>query len=189
MTDKKRIWEETWNRYVDSDLGVRETVTALNLIGINTTASCEGHGGHGFSSAWVDVIVESTEELSIMNKKADELLSQAEHLLKEMPDHSEALRLMSEYEVVKDQILEKNLQETLRLGKLLEEFYQNRLVSFRVKLVINVYGRGVGRVISQGGLFQEAFPKAIQEKYLGEYLQEMQSFGKWLKKRWIKSGP
>jgi hypothetical protein len=37
------------------DAGIRDTVTALRLLGFRTTASCEGHVDHGRPGPWVDV--------------------------------------------------------------------------------------------------------------------------------------
>ena len=166
---------------------MRVVVSTLNDLGINTMASCEGHLDHGVAAPWVDVVVEMSEDLANLNKKADELQVSAEHILKEMTNRHEANRLLAEYEVVKDEILRINLQETVDLSNLLEEFYKKRAINFRIKLVINIYGRGVGRLISQGGLYQEAFSKEDQARYLIEYQREMKSFGKFLKGKSLKS--
>lgn len=181
MNDKNKQWQQMWERYRETDSGVRETVAALNLLGINTMASCEGHMTHGESAAWIDVAAEMTEELANLNKQADELQERAGLLLKELDNDHPAHKLWAEYEVVRDQILKINLQMTTKLEDLLREFYKNREIDIRVKLVINIYGRGVGRLISQGGLYQEAYEKEQQRKFMEEYLQEMKEFGKFLK--------
>jgi len=185
MNGKQKMWKEMQGKYKDTDERIRDTVTALNLSGINTTASCEGHIDDGVAAPWVDIAVEMTEGLANLSKKADDLQESADHLFEEMQNYHEARRLLSEYETIKDQIWYVNLQETVELGNLLEEFYAKRAVKFRIKLVINVYGRGVGRLISQGGLYQEAFTKEMQAKYLEEYRQEMREFGLFLKGKWI----
>ncbi len=187
MDTKQKEWEEVWKRYDESDPEVRETVVALNLLGINTTASCEGHMTHGESAAWIDVAIENTESFANLNKQADELSEQAEHALMGLDNDHHAHVLMAEYEVVKDLVLKKNLQETVDLAKLLEEFYENRTVNFRVRLVISIYGRGTGRLISQGGIYQKAFDEETQEEYMQEYLEEMKSFGAFLKNKWFEN--
>lgn len=56
-------WEETaarFRRVVDKlgkpiDAGIFETVVALNMAGITTRASCEGHLDWGVPHPWVDV--------------------------------------------------------------------------------------------------------------------------------------
>lgn len=60
---------ERWRRMMDAvgrvtdrlgkpvDPGIREAVAALNLVGLATVQSCEGHvndGGHGLPAPWVD---------------------------------------------------------------------------------------------------------------------------------------
>ena len=37
------------------DPGIRETVAVLQLLSINTTASCEGHLDHGIAAPWIDI--------------------------------------------------------------------------------------------------------------------------------------
>ncbi|ACL60563.1 hypothetical protein [Methylobacterium nodulans] len=43
------------------DAGIRDTVVALNLLGLPTLQSCEGHvnaAGHGLAAPWIDLAVE-----------------------------------------------------------------------------------------------------------------------------------
>lgn len=51
---------ETFKRVTDKlgkpiDDGIFDTVVALNLLGIVTTASCEGHIGWGVPHPWIDI--------------------------------------------------------------------------------------------------------------------------------------
>lgn len=54
---KQEMWDEMSNEvshWVDElgypiDTEIKDTVVALNLLGIETTASCEGHLDHGFA--------------------------------------------------------------------------------------------------------------------------------------------
>jgi hypothetical protein len=51
---------EEVSRWVDGlgervDPGIKDTVVALNLLGIPTVSSCEGHLDHGRTLPWVDI--------------------------------------------------------------------------------------------------------------------------------------
>src|SRR5579862_3856182 len=37
------------------DEGIKETVVAFNMLGLNTSGSCEGHLDHGLTTPWVDI--------------------------------------------------------------------------------------------------------------------------------------
>lgn len=61
-------WEETakhFRRVVDRlgkpiDEGIFETVVALNMLGITTRASCEGHLAWGLPYPWIDILPEDS---------------------------------------------------------------------------------------------------------------------------------
>ncbi len=40
---------------LDLDDGIKESVVAFNMSGLNTTASCEGHLDHGMATPWIDI--------------------------------------------------------------------------------------------------------------------------------------
>lgn len=41
------------------DAGIMDTVIALNVLGVETTASCEGHRARGYPYPWIAVAVKS----------------------------------------------------------------------------------------------------------------------------------
>ena len=50
-------WSRAGRLGMPIDAGIRETVAVLNLLGLPTTQSCEGHvndRGHGLPAPWVD---------------------------------------------------------------------------------------------------------------------------------------
>ena len=63
QVEKQKKWDEMSNRinrtidgigkYVDTN--IKEPVIALNLLGIYTAASCEGHLDHGTFAPYIDV--------------------------------------------------------------------------------------------------------------------------------------
>lgn len=60
---KIRQWDETAEKFrkvTDKlgkpiDAGIFDTVMALNVLGVPTTMSCEGHLDHGLPYPWVDI--------------------------------------------------------------------------------------------------------------------------------------
>jgi hypothetical protein len=186
IQNKQKRWKQVWEKYDEMEEGVREAVVALNLLGVNTIASCEGHMDHGVAASWIDTSLEMNEEIAEKVKKADELQDAAEHLLIHRRDNPDVRRLFTDYEELRDEILFANLQETLAVEKLLTKFYKKRDCEYRVRIILNIYGRGTGRLISQGGLYQEAFSEEIQAKNLELFQKEMVEFGIWLKEKWMK---
>ncbi|MGH7490507.1 MAG: hypothetical protein ACREMY_33585, partial [bacterium] len=59
------------------DEGIKEAVVAFNLLGLNTTASCEGHTDHGLLTPWIDVAaphkpkLQYIDEMQVFQKVAD----------------------------------------------------------------------------------------------------------------------
>jgi len=68
---KIRQWDETAEKFrkvkdklgCPIDEGIFETVVALNILGITTTMSCEGHLDHGLPYPWVDTLPQDYDHL------------------------------------------------------------------------------------------------------------------------------
>src|SRR3712207_1504419 len=68
---KEQRWQQSAaevNRITDRlgmpiDEGIKETVVALNVLGINTVASCEGHFDRGTGAPWVAIGARGVEEV------------------------------------------------------------------------------------------------------------------------------
>src|SRR5262245_2130702 len=89
MTDdlkRQRLWQLQL-RYIDSledqlgkpiDHGIRETVAILQLLGLHTRASCEGHLDWGLPVPWVDLYVPEAVTLRAELIPLEERLEQME---------------------------------------------------------------------------------------------------------------
>lgn len=53
------------------DKEIKGVVIALNLMGIETTASCGGHLDHGLSYPWIDIQIYPPEVKKLMQKLSD----------------------------------------------------------------------------------------------------------------------
>src|SRR5689334_14553390 len=70
IAQKQQEWEQIAARFYTAtdkigmriDSGILETVIALNVLGIETSASCEGHLDHGVGAPWIDIEVISAYE-------------------------------------------------------------------------------------------------------------------------------
>lgn len=55
---------------LDLDEGIKESVVAFNMNGLNTTASCEGHTDHGMATPWIDIGAPNQPEVRFDGEEA-----------------------------------------------------------------------------------------------------------------------
>src|SRR4051812_35177425 len=109
--------EEKFKRVADRlgrpiDDGIFKTVVALNVLGISTRMSCEGHLDHGLPYPWVDIEPETLSETK-------QEISEAE---------------AQEYR-------KKAMLLQQKLFQYLSEFYSNRTVSYDRIITLQRNGR------------------------------------------------
>src|SRR5947208_415256 len=76
---KQEMWDTMSaevNHWIDGagypiDKEIKDTVIALNLMGIETIASCGGHLDHGLSYPWVDIQIYPSEVKKMMQEFSD----------------------------------------------------------------------------------------------------------------------
>jgi hypothetical protein len=157
------------------DKGILETVVAFNALDIHTRQSCEGHLDHGTGAPWVDIKAPTTNPQ--LEQQVDEAFEKASREdTEEAWEEAHRLRL---------QIEASNLAETKKGFKLLAEFYQGRQTSFDARLTLNVFGRGIGRIESQGAIYQETAQGFEKQQKLIEYQEEMKAFTQFLKQKYF----
>ena len=190
--EKHQRWQEMHTRVMHMtdrlgkhvDPGIVETVVVLNLHGISTRQSCEGHLDHGTRAPWVDVrdmgIVERQDEVVRMFQRASQMRQQQGN------DSSEAVQLYQEAQKAAEEVKRQNLVIRRTLMNYLAAFYEPRHVPFDVRLVIQARGYGESRLESQGADFQETALPEMRESKLAEYQQEMQAFTAFLKERYVQ---
>ncbi len=186
MTDKN--WEKTKTHYlsvVDSldcpiDDKIIDVVVGLSILGIHTTASCEGHLDHGAAGPWVDV------EADIDNNEIENQLEEIQTKIESCKSidcgrrHEE---LYEQYHSLLSKLRHPNLKVQAKVIELLAKFYQNRNVSYDVQLhVSEIYGDGGSRIENQGVNIQEVRSKTEQKERLAAYQQEMDCFAVFLRK-------
>ncbi|BCX15756.1 MAG: hypothetical protein KatS3mg097_648 [Candidatus Parcubacteria bacterium] len=183
--DKNSKWEEERNevnKIVDRlgnpiDEGIKETVIALRIFGLETTGSCEGHLERGLPYPWVDIGTDPPEDWD--------------------PNIQDETQRKIEAEWKR-----KNFQQREKIIDLLNEFYRKRLeqgeFDYQSQLIISDIGIFGGfRFQSLGAsTFElkverlrseaEEIAPEIQQEF-ERYRQEMQSFTQFLKKKFFEN--
>jgi hypothetical protein len=156
---------------------ITETVAVLQLLGVHTRASCEGHLDHGVAAPWIDIqspdprLEELQEHYCELGAKLDELRDDAEA--------AEAL-----YDSLHAISSEGDRIEAVEYQKLipyLDEFYRDRCVYYEDRLIID----SRGRLISQGALLQPAEEMKTQALRLQAYQEQMRDFTEFLKQKFF----
>jgi hypothetical protein len=185
---KQEEWEELavkFARTVDKlgtgiDTGILETVIALNALGIETAASCEGHLDHGTGAPWIDIEVLTVSEQS---RQVARLFTRAHQAFEQQTLPTADIDvLFAEAHREKERVKLLHLAQRQKLMDLLTAFYQNRHVPFDRLLVVHPRDTtGRSRLESQGADFQNVAPLDKRERKLVEYQEEIQAFTAFLK--------
>ncbi len=165
------------------DAGIAETVVLLNLLGIPTSQSCEGHMTHGIGAPWVDIedtsTSEQTEEATRLFNLATQRKQQQGHMTEEV------LHLFEQAHQARLAIKKKHITIRLRLLGLLAAFYEQRRVPLERQLIIQSRSDGKSRLESQGADMQEVLLPTERQQKLLTYQQEMQDFTAFLKQQYF----
>lgn len=179
------------------DKGIKEVVVALNMMDVKTLASCEGHFDHGYSYPWIDIDPSSPEVekwMADLRSKVEQIQNEEKRLEAKFPDLSyraitqqpEAENLVSLYEegrVISQSYEQAKINCLKSMMKLIDQFYENRNVSYDKMLVIDF---DCGRIQSNGARMQIIRSTEEQNKKIVEYLEEMQAFASFLKTKFME---
>lgn len=170
------------------DEGIKEPVVGLNLLGVNTRQSCEGHvdTGHGIAAPWIDIKAKPTTEAAGLREASMKLLDDAEKMATEKGyDDVEVAALYKEHHRLNKESRKQELVEAKKAMDLLSEFYAERQVPYDRRLVLDVKGYGGATIHPQGSNFQELAEPDVRRQKLVEYQQEMKDFSVFLKAKYI----
>lgn len=207
IPNKQQMWDKMAaevDLWVDGigypiDKEIKETVIALNLLGIETRQSCEGHLDHGSLYPWVDIQIKSPqvkkmmEEFSIILEQEDkeEKLLQTKfpnlsyNNLLHIPEGKKLKKLNKKRLSIWESLNEARVKCVEPLNKLLIEFYQNRKTSYDNTLFVTA--DGLYRLHSIGGNSQQIRSQKDRSVYLKEYQEEMKAFTVFLKQKFMSS--
>jgi len=195
-------WIDPTGRAVDSQ--IKEIVIALNLSGIKTDASCEGHLGRGNPFPWVDIVidrqeVERVEQEILDNEK--QMNNENELLVRNFPRLSELdrfdlpeaanLRKCRHKHFLLCDSMHKIFAKSLEpLNELLCQFYKHHRSSYDKMLIVSsdsASSMSVVRLYSIGEKRQCIRTAQEQRLNLAAYQEEMRAFATFLKKKFMSS--
>lgn len=209
---KKELWQkkmEEVDHIVDAvgehiDAGIKNTVVAFDLLGLPTSASCEGHLDHGYCAPWVDVSAPGKPARYIGEHGVYQRIAEKYGISVEDVQRGRNIVAFNEF----DEEASKNGEtaeykkwreenEILR-GKadtLLQEFYCNRTVSDNLRLVTKGIDAGGEFRVHNGGSDYETDHDNLNDGdkkqltiRLGQYQKEMQDFTRLLRQKYCLEG-
>ncbi len=193
-------WGDGLNYPVDE--GIKETVIVFNLMGIETTASCEGHLDRGLSYPWIDMQTHSPEIRGMMNEYFDvqEQENNEETLLEmkypdktynellKIPEAEKLLGLYDKRHFLRKAVEERQMQCLEPLNQLLNQFYENRTVSYDNMLVVSDVSWGCDARLHSIGAYRQIIRSEEERSFkLMEYQEEMKAFTAFLKQKFMNA--
>lgn len=169
------------------DPRIFETVVALNLLGLRTFQSCEGHLDHGCPYPWVTVI----------NEERSRTFNHMWLSVCELEEQAKASRTATAYDsylcadIELRALLVKWEAEDLvfeRITELLNAFYveQERQTN-PARLLVRRMHPGTYRIEPGFSLVVKELPDDLKATYLARGQAEMQAFTTSLKRQWQQS--
>lgn len=170
---RQQQWDETATRVdkavdglgLEIDKGIKDAVVGLNVHGINTFQSCEGHlDGRDSMSPYIDIKADGAEDFETQI------------------DNSEG----SEKDKLMEKLYKLNLEERKKLLALLGEFYQEKNdTPFDQRLIVVGGGNGWARLENQGADIQTILSAEDRARQLEAYQLEMKTFTGFLKDKFF----
>lgn len=168
------------------DAGIMEMVIALNVLGVQTNSSCEGHLDGGHAAPWVDFHAVGTEAVRRQASEANRALREAEEQ-GAAPEQIEKLtrevfRLASAEQVT-------YYKGAWLVHQALEAFYEQHQSPYDLQLYLHSDSFGYSRLQSHGIDYQPQRPHDLQADKLTQYQQEIQAFTHFLKTTYLPKTP
>jgi hypothetical protein len=169
------------------DPGIFETVVALNLLGLHTFQSCEGHLDHGCPYPWV----------TILDEQRARTFNRMWLAVCELEEQAKASKTVTAYDCYLSADIQLRMllatweAEDLVFGRitgLLEAFYaeQERQTN-PARLLVKRLHPGTYRIEPGFSLVVKELPDDLKAAYLARGQAEMQAFTFSLKRQWQQS--
>ncbi len=183
----KKLWEEKAEYFeqVTDGLGkhldakIKNLVVVLNLLGIKTRQSCEGHLDWGNAYPWIDLDFSSAYLIEEKRRLVLQKLDEVESKLKDK-ECIKVIELISERDKLESEnsdLFHKFLKERAKCGEkayqLLQEFNGDRLIYSSI--IIN--GSGIMPI---GGIWEDYRSIEQKKECLDSYRKEMDRFTEFL---------
>lgn len=164
------------------DPGIMEMVIALNVLGVETNASCEGHLDRGHAAPWVDFHAVGTEAIRRQAREATRRLQEAE----EQQAAPEVLRALNAemFKLAREENIAYYRGSRL-VHQALMAFYEDHHVPYDQQLFLHNDSFGYSRLQPHGIDYQPQYSPEIQARNLKLYQTEMLSFAHFLKHNYL----
>lgn len=179
------------------DEGIKETVVAFNMNGINTTGSCEGHLDHGWATPWVQFEAQDRPELRFVGEAEIFQKAAATHGIPvediKTMETDEAAKVFFEADDEAAQNGETEEYQTWRtksdeaahkIIQLLDEFYIDRDTPPETKIYALPFEEGLWRILS-GDMLEHRSQDT--ERLLYTRREEMLAFTDFLRDKYFSS--
>lgn len=182
------------------DKAIKFLVISLRALDFNTSYSCAGHETHpvNFHSGPCIIVEAGNDNRTIMmrarmdklDKKCRELRDHYNSLSDNDPELSNAEKASTEAVMalleIKMPYMEKVVKDLDRLVAYLDEFYQNRTVPFRSRIILSLQGE-VGKLECQGTAFRATSADPARDLKL--FQEEMKAFAQFLMNKFYSATP
>ncbi|GHO86351.1 hypothetical protein [Dictyobacter formicarum] len=164
------------------DPGIMEMVIALNVLGVETNASCEGHLDRGYAAPWVDFHAVGTETIRKQAREATRRLQEAE----EQQAAPEVINRLNEemFRLAREENIAYYRGSRL-VHQALMAFYEHHHVPYDQQLYLHNDSFGYSRLQPHGIDYQPQYTPEIQARNLKLYQAEMLSFAHFLKHNYL----
>jgi len=188
-------WQATTQKFLNTsdDLGkdidpkILDTVIALNLLGVSTSQSCEGHLDRALAGPWIilgtptDLEVETVKtQMNTVYQEANQIKTTKPNDFARDENYIQKMELYRELQKKTVVPTQKNIQ---KLIPLLEEFYQARQLPYLNRLIISSEDSPIPRLRNQGLYLQDIVVNEARIANLLAFQEEMLAFTNFLKQK------
>lgn len=181
------------------DPNIKEVVVALNVLGIPTRQSCEGHLDRACPYPWVDVDISTPEieklehERKLLNRRRLHQEELIDNMFPELSPYEQwntfegelLADMFKALILLCDEIEKLQANQLKNIYFLLEQFYKTESCSYDCTLIVEI--RDLGRINSIGADMQCVRSEEEREIKLLEYQKEMDRFAHFLKNLFFQS--
>src|SRR2546421_3486858 len=169
------------------DPAIFETVVALNLLGLHTLQSCEGHLDHGCPYPWVTI--RDVERSRTFNRMWLSVCALAEQAKASRTALAYDCYLSADIELRMHLVRwEANDLIFGQITKLLDAFYlEQEKQTHPAHLLVRRFHPGTYRIEPGFSLVENELPDDLKATYLARGQNEMQAFTSSLKRQWLQS--
>ena len=160
------------------DPGIIEAVVALNLLGVTTTGSCEGHLDHGLAAPWIDFHTPGT---GATRRKVNEITVRLQQAEEQHAPQKTIDDLTREYFLLAAEAEKDSFYGPWIVEQALIAFYHNKHVEHDRQIFIHSDSFGISRLQSHGIDYQSLQTPPQRAANLAAYQREMQNFATFLK--------